>query len=103
MKHVHLDMKFNTLVRRADEILTLDSVCDYLGGDDLREVTVFMEHEQSSHGYGDDQFYRLEGKEIIGVAFCDLDDPLAAIEVLDRNQAVDLFGWKWVADRECME
>lgn len=99
MKHIHLDMTFNTLVRRADEILTLDSVCDYLGGDDLREVTVFMEHEQIGWGDG----WKTVGKEIIGVAFCDLDDPLAAIEVLDRNQAVDLFGWKWVADRECME
>lgn len=99
------EMTFTALRSRADEVQVLDTVADCLPervGDD-REVTLFLTHDQSSHGYGDDHFYRLEGKEVIGVALCDLDGPLAAPEVLTRDDAVELFGIQWVEDRESME
>ena len=95
------DMTFTSLAKRADEKIILDCVADYIGGDDLREVTVFLTHEQSDRGEG--RGYHLDAKEVIGVALVDLDDPLAAIEILTRDQAVDLFGYRVVADWEEVE
>jgi hypothetical protein len=92
------DMTFTALSKRADEAKTLDAVSDYIGGDDLREVTVFLTHEQ----IGWHESWRTVGKEIIGVALADLDDPQAPVEILDRSQAMDLFGWRWIEDQEAL-
>ena len=79
MHHARLqEMTFTALNNRADETVICDTVADYTGTDpgcrrDLREVTVFMTHEQDD--LGEDYGYRLHAKEVIGVALCDLDDP----------------------------
>ena len=99
MKHVHFDMTFQALSKRADETAILDSVTDYTGNGDLREVTVFLTHEQIGWGDG----WQTVGKEVVGVALADVDDPFAAIEILDRDQAAAMFGWAWVQGQECME
>ncbi len=93
------DMTFPALSARADEVRVLDTVADYLCNDDLREVTVFLRHDQIGWGEG----WKTVGKEVIGVALCDLDDPQAAVEVLTRDDAVAMFGWKWVQDYEVLE
>jgi len=83
------DMTFTALAKRADEVQILDTVADLLGeGDDLREVTLCFEHEQI--GYGDG--WKTVGKEIIAVAFCDVDDPLAVPEIITRDDLVALIG-----------
>jgi len=96
-------MTFQALSKRADETAILDSVTDYTGNGDLREVTVFLEHNLSEWLRDGEWQSRLIGKEVIGVALADVDDPFAAIEILDRDQAAALFGWAWVHERECME
>lgn len=93
------DMTFTSLAKRADETRILDCVADYIGGDDLREVTVFLEHEQIGWGDG----WKTVGKEILGVALCDVDDPQAVPEILDRDQAVEMFGGDWSYDKESVE
>lgn len=97
MKHFH-DMTFPALAKRADEVVTLDTVADCIGGDDQREVTVFLTHEQIGWHEG----WKTVGKEVIGVALCDLDDPLAPVEVMNREQARDLFGMGFIEDREAV-
>jgi hypothetical protein len=97
------DMTFAALAKRADEVLTCNTVADYLGGEDYREVTVFMGHDMSTRPNGDDYESRLEGKIIIGVALCDLDDPQGAIEVMDRDQAWEMLGRKFVENLEEVE
>lgn len=92
------DMTFTSLAKRADETLVAD---EWLGDEDFRIVTVFLTHDQSDRGEG--RGYHLDAKEVIGVALADLDDPLAAIEILTRDQAVDLFGYRVVADWEEVE
>lgn len=92
------EMTFAALSKRADEVKTLDAVADYIGGDDQREVTTFLTHEQ----IGWHESWKTVGKEVIGVALADLDDPLAPVEILDRSQALDLFGWRWVEEQEAM-
>ena len=72
-----------------------------LPGADLREVTVFMTHEQDD--LGEDYGYRLHAKEVIGVALCDVDDPFAVPEILDRDQAWELFGQQFIEDLEGVE
>ena len=69
--------------------------------DDLREITVFLRHEQDD--LGEDYGYRLVAKEVIGVALCDVDDPYAMPEILDRDQALALLGRKFIESRECVE
>lgn len=101
MRHTNLDMTFPALSRRAAEVNTDYTVADVLNNGDDREITVFLTHDQSD--LGGNSGYRLESKEVIGVALCDLDDPLAAPEVLTRDDAVELFGISWVEDRESME
>jgi hypothetical protein len=96
------DMTFTALSKRADEVETLDTVADILGGDDLREVTVFLSHERDEWYRGGEWHERLTSKEVIGVALADLDDPQAAIEILTREQACDLFGLKFIQYRECI-
>lgn len=96
------DMTFTALRSRADRTLVLDTVKICLGeGDDEREVTVFLTHEQDD--LGEDCGYRLRAKTVIGVALCDLDDPFAEVETLTRDEAADLFGWEWIEDRESVE
>jgi hypothetical protein len=99
------DMTAEALARRADEVKQRDSVTDYLGNGDLRDVTVFLEHDRyCRHGYPDyGDTYTLVGKEIIGVSLCNLDEPQAAVEALSRDEAVAMFGSKWVADLEEVE
>ena len=99
--HRFPEMTFGALNNRADSTAIMDTVAELIGGDDTREVAVFLTHEQSD--LGGNSGYRLESKEVIGVALCDLDDPLAAPEVLTRDDAVELFGISWVEDRESME
>ncbi len=95
------DMTFRGLCSRADEMVTIDDMATHFGTEDYREVAVFLRHEQDD--LGEDYGYRLVAKEVIGVALCDLDDPLAAPEVLSRDDAVELFGIQWVEDRELVE
>lgn len=108
MHHARLqDMTYTALSKRADETVICDTVADYTGTDprlpgaDLREVTVFMTHEQDD--LGEDYGYRLHAKEVIGVALCDVDDPYAMPEILDRDQAWELFGQGFVDNMENME
>ena len=102
MKHATFhSMTFSALSARADAVNTDYTVAELIGGDDLREIIVFLRHEQDD--LGEDYGYRLESKEVIGVALCDLDDPLAAPEVLTRDDAVELFGIQWVEDRELVK
>ena len=98
MQHFR-EMTFTSLCKRAAETVVLDTVHDCIGNDDLREVTVFLDHEQIGWGDG----WKTVGKEVIGVALADLDDPNAVTEILTRDQAVTMFGWRWVEDRESME
>ena len=101
------DMTFTALNNRADETVICDTVADYTGTDprlpgaDLREVTVFMTHEQDD--LGEDYGYRLHAKEVIGVALCDVDDPFAVPEILDRDQAWALLGRDFIEAQECVE
>jgi hypothetical protein len=97
MKHFR-EMTFAALSNRADSVEKDDVVSEIIGGDDHRAIYAFLSHEQAD--LGEDCGYRLVAKELIGVALADLDDPAAPIEILDRNQAVDLFGWRYVADLE---
>lgn len=101
------DMTFTALRSRADETIICDTVADYTGvdprlpGADLREVTVFLTHEQDD--LGEDYGYRLHAKEIIGAALCDVDDPFAVPEILDRDQAWELLGRDFIEAKECVE
>lgn len=99
--HRFPEMTFTALNNRADSTAIMDTVAELIGGDDTREVTVFLAHEQDD--LGEDYGYRLHAKEVIGVALCDLDDPYAMPEILDRDQAWALLGIQWVEDRESME
>ena len=95
------DMTFTALNNRADSTAIMDTVSDVIGGDDLREITVFLRHEQDD--LGEDYGYRLVAKELIGVALCDVDDPFAMPEILDRDQAAELLGQGFVDNMECVE
>ena len=95
------DMTFRGLCSRADSTSIMDTVAELIGGDDTREVAVFLRNEQDD--LGEDYGYRLVAKEVIGVALCDVDDPLAAPEVLTRDEAVELFGQGFVDNMESME
>ena len=91
--HPMQDMTALALACRADEICENDCVADFTNGDDRRAIQVFLTHDQI--GYGDG--WKTVGKEIIGVALVDLDDAAPA-EILTRDEAVDLLGYRW-ADR----
>ena len=95
------DMTFTALNNRADSTSIMDTVAELIGGDDTREVAVFLRHEQDD--LGEDYGYRLVAKEVIGVALCDLDDPYAMPEILDRDQAAELLGQGFVDNMESME
>ena len=99
--HRFPEMTFGALNNRADSTAIMDTVAELIGGDDLREIIVFLRHEQDE--LGGNSGYRPESQEVIGVALCDLDDPLAAPEVLSRDDAVELFGIQWVEDRELVK
>lgn len=106
----HQEMTVHALSCRADEINTDDLVTDILSpsrdpetlrGGDCREVHVFLEHIQSD--LGEDYGYRLDAKEIIGVALIDAEDPRAPIEIMTRDEAVDRFGWRWAEKLEVLQ
>ena len=99
--HRFPEMTFGALNNRADSTAIMDTVAELIGGDDTREVAVFLRHEQDD--LGEDYGYRLVAKEVIGVALCDLDDPYAMPEVLTRDDAVELFGQGFVDNMESME
>lgn len=100
--HRFPEMTFGALNNRADSTAIMDTVSDVIGGgDDLREITVFLRHEQDD--LGEDYGYRLVAKEVIGVALCDVDGPLAAPEVLTRDEAAELLGQGFVDNMESME
>ena len=102
MKHATFhSMTFAALSARADAVNTDYTISDVLDNGDERAISVFLTHDQSD--LGGNSGYRLESKEVIGVALCDVDDPLAAPEVLTRDDAVELFGIQWVEDLESME
>ena len=102
MKHATFhSMTFAALSARADSTSIMDTVAELIGGDDTREVTVFMTHEQDD--LGEDYGYRLHAKEVIGVALCDVDDPFAVPEILDRDQAWALLGRDFIEAQECVE
>lgn len=102
MKHFP-EMTFKALSARADEVQISNTVADYLGGEDYREISVFLELEQSCDMRGGHNTMKTEAKRIIGVALCDLDDPQAEIEILDRDAAREMFGQAWVEIMEAME
>jgi hypothetical protein len=99
--HRFPEMTFGALNNRADSTAIMDTVSDVIGGGDTREVAVFLRHEQDD--LGEDYGYRLVAKEVIGVALCDLDDPYAMPEILDRDQAAELLGQGFVDNMESME
>mgnify|MGYP003423941057 CR=1 FL=1 len=99
--HRFPEMTFGALNNCADSTAIMDTVAELIGGDDTREVAVFLRHEQDD--LGEDYGYRLVAKEVIGVALCDLDDPYAMPEVLTRDDAVELFGQGFVDNMESME
>ena len=99
--HRFPEMTFTALNSRADSSVFMDTVAELIGGDDTREVTVFLTHEQDD--LGEDYGYRLVAKELIGVALCDVDDPYAMPEILDRDQAAELLGQGFVDNMESME
>ena len=99
--HRFPEMTFTALNNRADSTAIMDTVAELIGGDDTREVTVFLRHEQDD--LGEDCGYRLVAKELIGVALCDVDDPYAMPEILDRDQAWELFGQQFIEDLEEVE
>lgn len=102
MKHFP-EMTFKALSARADEVQISNTVADYLGGEDYREISVFLELEQSCDMRYGENIMKTEAKRIIGVALCDLDDPQAEIEILDRDAAREVFGQAWVESMEAME
>lgn len=95
------DMTFRGLCSRADEMVTIDDMATHFGTEDYREIIVFLRHEQDD--LGEDYGYRLVAKEVIGVALCDVDDPYAMPEILDRDQAAELLGQGFVDNMESME
>ena len=99
--HRFPEMTFCALNSRADSTAIMDTVAELIGGGDTREVTVFLRHEQDD--LGEDYGYRLVAKELIGVALCDVDDPYAMPEILDRDQAWELFGQQFIEDLEGVE
>ena len=99
--HRFPEMTFGALNNRADSTAIMDTVADVIGGDDHRDITVFLRHEQDD--MGEDYGYRLVAKEVIGVALCDVDDPYAMPEILDRDQAWELFGQQFIEDLEGVE
>ena len=102
MKHATFhSMTFAALSARADSTAIMDTVPELIGGDDTRGVAVFLRHEQDD--LGEDYGYRLVAKEVIGVALCDVDDPYAMPEILDRDQAAELLGQGFVDNMESME
>ena len=102
MKHLP-EMTFKALSARADEVDVSNTVADYLGGEDYREISVFLEVEQSCDMRYGENILSTEAKRIIGVALCDLDDPQADIEILDRDAALEMFGQAWADSMEAME
>lgn len=103
MRHANLDMTFPSLCCRADEVDKDSTVADFLHNDDYREVNAFLRHDMSeSLRYGEWD-NKLVAKEILGVALIDLDDDQAPIEILTRDEAVDLLGWRWAENLEQVE
>ena len=99
--HRFPEMTFGALNNRADSTSIMDTVAELIGGDDTREVTVFLRHEQDD--LGEDYGYRLHAKEVIGVALVDVDDSFAVPEILDRDQAAELLGQDFIEAQECVE
>jgi hypothetical protein len=99
--HRFPEMTFGALNNRADSTAIMDTVAELIGGDDTREVDVFLRNEQDD--LGEDYGYRLVAKEVIGVALCDVDAPYAMPEILDRDQAAELLGQGFVDNMESME
>ena len=99
--HRFPEMTFGALNNRADSTSIMDTVAELIGGDDTREVAVFLRNEQDD--LGEDYGYRLVAKEVIGVALCDVDDPYAMPEILDRDQAAELLGQDFIEAQECVE
>ena len=99
--HRFPEMTFGALNNRADSTAIMDAVAELIGGDDTREVAVFLRHEQDD--LGEDYGYRLVAKEVIGVALCDVDAPYAMPEILDLDQAAELLGQGFVDNMESME
>jgi len=94
------DMTFTALSKRADEVKILESMAWMTGkGDDLREVVLFLKHDQSSLGDG----YKTVAKEIIAAALCDVDDPDADPEIISRDDLVAMFGADRVYGWESVE
>lgn len=98
MKH-HLSFTPDALAYRADHVEDCDTVADIMGGEDYRNVQAFFINGESDFDCGLDDSERLPAGELIGLVIGG-DDPHFPGEVLDRDQACDLFGYSWVAERE---
>jgi hypothetical protein len=93
------DMTLKALACRSDEICEDNCVTDILGNGDYREIRAFLTHDQIGWGDG----WKTVGKDIIGVALCDLDDDAAPAEILTRAEAVDMLGHRWAEGLEVVE
>ena len=100
--HKTQEMTFAALSARADEVNIDYTLADVIGGEDDREISLFLTYDQSCDMRGDDITYRTDAKRIIGVALCDLDDPQAALALWDRDMVWEKFGRNWVEDREAV-
>lgn len=101
--HKTEEMTFQALSARADEVNTDYTLAGVIGGEDHREIILFLSYDQSCDMRGDDVTYRLESKRILGLALCDLDDPQAEIEIWDRDTVWERLGRDWVENSEAAQ
>ena len=103
MKHAAFhSLTFSALAKSAAEMKVVGDYGDFVveqPDDPAREVAVFLDHEQIGWHEG----WKTIGKEVIGVCICNLDDPHAEIEIMNRDEAVAFFGIGVVQEWESME
>lgn len=103
MKHAAFpSLTFSALAKSAAEMKVVGDYGDFAveqPDDPAREVAVFLDHEQIGWHEG----WKTIGKEVIGVCICNLDDPHAEIEIMNRDEAVAFFGIGVVQEWESME
>ena len=83
------------LALRADHVEDLVSLAHIHGVDDHRIVQAFFIDTEADFDCGLVDSERLAAGELIGIIIGG-DDPHFAGEVLDRDQAFDLFGADWI-------
>lgn len=94
MKH-HRSHTPEAIAMRADHVSDLGTVADIMGGEDHRNVCAYFINSEADFDCGLDGSERLPAGELIGIIIGG-DDPSWPVEVLDRDQAFDMFGVEWV-------